>query len=245
MKSLYGIEYKDGLFFDLHLPKNSNHFNLFVYFHGGGLEAGTRGGVEVFAKTLAKNNIATASVDYRLYPNAKFPEFIQDCAFAVRWFKDNIKNWGKVDRLLVGGSSAGAYISMSLCFNAEYLNAVGLKPTDVDFYFHNAGQPTVHYNVLREMGQDSKKLIIDERAPAYYIGSQKEYSPMLFVVSDNDIPCRLEQTLLTVKTLENFGHKEKVYLEIMHGKHCEYDDKADDKGNGIIANLILKHFKPF
>ena len=88
------IEYEENLYLDLFLPE-SERFDLFVYFHGGGLEYGSRKGMDVFANTLTKSNIATASVEYRMYPNAKFPEFIQDCALAVRWLKDNIKNYGK------------------------------------------------------------------------------------------------------------------------------------------------------
>lgn len=71
MKSIYDLAYKENLLLDLHLPEN-DEFDLFVYFHGGGLSAGKRGGVEVFAKTLAKRNIATATVEYRMYPDAKF-----------------------------------------------------------------------------------------------------------------------------------------------------------------------------
>ena len=36
MKSIIGIEYKEGLMLDMHLPE-SESFDLFVYFHGGGL----------------------------------------------------------------------------------------------------------------------------------------------------------------------------------------------------------------
>ena len=49
MKSIYSIEYKKDLVLDLHLPENEC-FDLFVYFHGGGLEKGSRGGVEDFVQ---------------------------------------------------------------------------------------------------------------------------------------------------------------------------------------------------
>ena len=114
------IEYKQNLFLDLYLPE-SVEFDLFVYFHGGGLEGGSRKGVEVFSKTLAKNNIATASVEYRMYPNAKFPDFIKDCAYSIRWLKDNIKDYGQCNRIFVGGSSAGGYLSMMLCLTKGIL----------------------------------------------------------------------------------------------------------------------------
>ena len=238
MISKYDLEYKDGLRLDLHLPE-SEEFNLFVYFHGGGLIRGKHGGVEVFAKTLAERNIGVATVEYRLLPEAKFPDFIEDAADAIAWLKNNVSEFGKCNRLYVGGSSAGAYISMMLCFDNRFLARVGMKPTDIDAYIHDAGQPTAHYNVLKSLGKDSRRVIVDETAPIYFVGMEENYSPMLFIVSDNDMFARYEQTMLMIKTLNHFGHTENVFSKIMHGKHCEYVYKQDEEGNGILANVIL------
>lgn len=239
MRSVYDLEYKNGLHIDLHLPEG-DLFDLFIYFHGGGLCAGTHKNTEVFARTLAKRNIATASVEYSMYPTAKYPDFIYDSAEAVRWLKDNVSAYGKCGRIFVGGSSAGGYLSMMLCFDESYLGSVGLKPTDIDGYFHDAGQPTAHFNVLKERGIDSRRVIIDETAPLYFVGLAPKYSPMTFIVSDNDMVGRYEQTMLMLKTLEHFGHTEKVFHTIMHGKHCEYVHKADKNGEGILGNLVLE-----
>ena len=237
MRNFLDLEYRENLFLDLYLPQN-NEFDLFVYFHGGGLESGSRKGVEGFAKTLTKRNVAIASVEYRMYPNAKFPDFIEDCAYAIAWLKDNIKSYGNCCRIFVGGSSAGGYISMMLCFDEKYLGAVNLKPTDISGYIHDAGQPTSHFNVLREFGTDSRRVIVDNTAPLFFVGTAKEYSPMLFIVSDNDMFGRYEQTTLMIKTLEHFGHKDSVFLEVMHGSHCEYVCKFDENGEDILGNLI-------
>jgi dipeptidyl aminopeptidase/acylaminoacyl peptidase len=231
------LEYKKGLFLDLFLPE-SEEFDLIVYFHGGGLVNGDRKGKEIFAKPLADQNVATASVDYSMYPNAKFPDFIVECADSIAWLKNNISAYGKCKRIFVGGSSAGGYLSMMLCFDDKYLNAVGLKPTDIDGYIHDAGRPTAHFNVLTERGIDSRRLIIDETAPLYFIGTAEKYSPMLFIVSDNDISARYEQIMLTIKTLEHFGHKDNVYLKYMHGGHTEHTRKQDENGEGVFGNII-------
>ena len=153
--------------------------------------------------------------------------------------KNNVSEFGKCNRLYVGGSSAGAYISMMLCFDNRFLARVGMKPTDIDAYIHDAGQPTAHYNVLKSLGKDSRRVIVDETAPIYFVGMEESYSPMLFIVSDNDMFARYEQTMLMIKTLNHFGHTENVFSEIMHGKHCEYVYKQDEEGNGILANVIL------
>ena len=238
MKNVLDIEYKKGLLLDLHLPE-SDSFDIFVYIHGGGLYAGDRKGVDIFAEYLAERGIATASIEYRMYPDAKFPDYIEDCADAVKWIKDNISKWGKCNRIFVGGSSAGGYLSMMLCFDDKYLNAVGLKPTDIDGYIHDAGQPTAHFTVLKYRGLDSRRLIVDETSPMFYVGTAEKYSPMLFIVSDEDMFGRYEQTMLMVNVLEHFGHTEKVYFEKMHSKHCAYVDKADENGVSIFGQTVM------
>ena len=237
MNSFFDIEYKKDLSLDLHLPENNN-FDLFIYFHGGGLEGGSHKEAQAFTRTLAKNNIATASVDYTMYPNAKFPDFIKDCACAIHWLKENIKTYGDCKRIFVGGSSAGGYLSMMLCFDERYLKEVGVQPTEIAGYIHDAGQPTSHFNVLRELGKDSRRLIVDETAPMYFVGLQENYPPMLFIVSDNDMFARYEQTMLMVKTLEHFGHNDSVYLEVLNGKHCEHTCKVDEDGDGVLGKII-------
>lgn len=235
------IEYNKGLFLDLYIPKSQN-FDLFIYFHGGGLENGSKSDAKFFAHTLASQNIATASVEYRMYPTARFPNFITDCACAVRWLKDNISSFGNCNKIFIGGSSAGGYISMMLCFNGEYLTDVGVLPSEIAGYIHDAGQPTSHFNVLREFGEDSRRVVVDKTAPLYFVGSSKEYPPMLFIVSTNDLFARYEQTMLMVKTMQHFGHGDKVFLEVVNGSHCEYVCKQDSQGNGELAKIILKHF---
>ena len=244
MRTYSDIEYSKGLRLDLHLPE-SDEFDLFVYMHGGGLTGGAKNGARVFAQSLAEKNIATASIEYRLYPNARFPDFIEDSALAIRWIFDNISSYGRLGRLFVGGSSAGGYISMMLCFDDKYLTRVGVNPESIAGYVHDAGQPTSHFNVLRELGQDSRRVIVDETAPIYFVGMKEKYPPMLFIVSDNDMTCRYEQTILMVKTLNHFGHKENVFLSVQNGTHCAYTYKVNGEGKSVFADIMLPFFNKF
>ena len=59
----------------------------------------------------------------------------------------------------------------------------------------DAGQPTAHFNVLKYADVDPRRIIVDETAPLYYVGLESEYPPMRFVVSDNDMTNRYEQTM--------------------------------------------------
>lgn len=244
MKTISNIPYSDighpAQMLDLYLP-DCEEFPVFIYFHGGGLEAGSKEYVEL-AETLTAQNIALVSANYRMYPTAVFPEFIRDAAAAVAWTYKNINNYGKCTKFYVGGSSAGGYISMMLCFNKAYLAPYGINPADIDGFIHDAGQPTSHFNVLREKGIDSRRVIVDETAPMYFIGLEPEYAPMLFIVSDHDMENRYEQTMLMLSTLKHFRYDEsKIALKVMHGNHCHYCGTADENGNNMLGTIVYDY----
>ena len=241
MRKIEGIPYGKGGALDLYLPSaRTEPYDLFLYFHGGGIETGNRTAAERFAPELTAAGIAVASADYRLYPEAKYPDFIEDAAEAVAFVKAHIGEYGAFRRLFVGGSSAGGYLSMMLCFDGRYLGAHGMDPSEIAGWIHDAGQPTAHFRVLKEHGEDPRRVIVDERAPLYFIGRAQTYSPMLFIVSDNDMENRYEQTMLTVSTLKHFGHgSDTVAVRLMHGKHCSYRKEYEEDGSNRMAGVIL------
>lgn len=244
MKKISNIPYSDighvNQMLNLYLP-DSEEFSVFIYFHGGGLEAGDKD-YPALAEYLTARNIALVSANYRMYPTAVYPEFIRDAAAAVSWTYKNINNYGKCNKYYVGGSSAGGYISMMLCFNKAFLAPYGINPANIDGFVHDAGQPTAHFNVLRERGIDSRRVIVDETAPMYYIGMEPEYAPMLFIVSDNDMENRYEQTMLMRSTLKHFGYDDaKIVLKVMHGTHCHYCSAKDENGDNVLGTIVYDY----
>ena len=230
----YG-EYAENLL-DLYLP-DATTFSVLVYFHGGGLEAGKKDEGYIFIDYLVEKGIAVVSVEYRKYPNAHYPDFIEDAALSVAWVFENIGEYGECEGIYVGGTSAGGYLSMMLCFDSRWLGRYGIDPASITAWIHDAGQPTAHFNVLRERGIDSRRVIVDESAPIYHIGEAESYSPMLFIVSCEDMPGRYEQTMLTLSTLKHFGH-DVSELCLMHGPHCNYLHKTDGDGVSILGKMI-------
>ena len=218
-------------------PPKTDKFSVCVYLHGGGLEEGVPD-VE-FIDGLVKKGVAVVSGQYRLYPDAKYPEFIEDGASIVAWAKNNMPKYGEMTDFFVVGTSAGAYISMMLCFNKKYLAKHGMSNADISGYMHNAGQPTTHFNVLAERGIDSRRVIVDDAAPLYHI-SEDEYPPMEIVVADNDLQCRYEQTKLLMATLQRFDHDmSKIRFRLMENyEHCKYKNVIDENENYIFADII-------
>lgn len=90
------------------------------------------------------------------------------------------------------------------------------------------------------------RTIVDEAAPLYYIdGPGKYYPPMHFVVADNDMKNRYEQTMLTLSSLRNFGYDmSKITLSVMENcTHCSYWKNINDDGRIIIPNMITDFIK--
>ena len=211
---------------------------VFCHIHGGGIESGDKSHFFGIAEFLASKGYGSVSINYSLYPNTAFPDFLYAAAEAVAWTKNNMCKFFGCDRLYVGGESAGGYISMMLCFDPKYLASVGLSNDNIAGYWHAAGQPTAHFNVLKYSGTDPRRVIIDERAPLYFMGLEEKYPYMRFTVSDNDMFARYEQTMVVIKTLEHFGYK-NFDLKVVSGTHCSYFKTLYEDGVSEAAHLIL------
>lgn len=239
LNMIYDENYADTCTLDMYLPDSTSPCPVFIYFHGGGIEGGSKEDISEEFKNITSQNIALVSVEYRMYPHAKFPEFIDDTAKAI----DFVKKYGEENDLFsdifVGGSSAGAYLTMMTYFDPSYLGKYDIKPNSIKGWFFDAGQPTVHFNVLRERGVDSRLVRIDEAAPLYFIDhdvNSESQSRLIFIVAENDIENRLEQTKVLLKTLEQFNYDmSKVDFKIMSGcTHCSYPI------HDMVASFILK-----
>ena len=243
MKCIKDIKYSsighERQVLDLYLP-DDDEFSVFIYFHGGGFYKGDKyfPEVEKYAEKFTSKGIAYVRANYRLYPDASYPDFVKDGAAAVAWVFNHINEYGNCKKIYVGGTSAGAYITMMLNFDRKWLGVHRLTPMDIAGFLHDAGQPTAHFNVLREKGIDYKRIVVDETAPLYYIGMEKEYPPMLHLVSTNDIPGRHAQLNLLLETMKHFEYDmSKVELRVLEGRHSKYSEvKLYDVAIDFIKN---------
>ena len=93
----------------------------FVFFHGGGLVAGSVETHDRIAAALAQaTGCRLISVDYRLAPEHKFPAAVEDAIAATRFVLGNAASLG-IDpaRLVIGGDSAGATLAAVVCQHAQ------------------------------------------------------------------------------------------------------------------------------
>ncbi|MGQ9921157.1 MAG: alpha/beta hydrolase [Desulfobacca sp.] len=126
---------------DIYLPtKSAADRPVVVFFYGGSWQRGRRQDYRFVGQTLAARGWVTIIPDYRLYPEVKFPGFIEDAAAACGWVRKHIAGYGgNQDRLFVMGHSAGAYIAAMLALDDRYLGRVGLAPQELHGFIGLAG----------------------------------------------------------------------------------------------------------
>ena len=87
---------------------------VFLHFHGGGWAMGSAeyqdGRLEQIANAAG---VAAVSVDYRLAPEHPYPAPADDSEAAARWIVENAVPEFGTDRIVVGGSSAGAHLAVT------------------------------------------------------------------------------------------------------------------------------------
>jgi acetyl esterase/lipase len=86
---------------------------VYLHLHGGGWAFGSAGGQDERLWRLATQaRLAVVSVEYRLAPEHPFPAGPDDCEAAARWLVDSAAAEFGTGRLLIGGESAGAHLSV-------------------------------------------------------------------------------------------------------------------------------------
>ena len=127
----YGPEARQTL--DVYAPtKMSAARPVAVFFYGGGWERGRKWDYGWVAQALAARGYVVVLRDYRLYPQVRFPLFLQDSAKAVRWAVDHAGAYGgDPSRIVLLGHSAGAYNAVMLALDKRYLAGEGVDPARI------------------------------------------------------------------------------------------------------------------
>lgn len=102
---------------DLYTPPGlSSVAPLLVFIPGGGWRAEERADYRFVAYPLARLGCRVAVVDYRLWPEVRFPAFVEDTALAVRFLAAR----EPARRLVLMGHSAGAFNAACVALNPHW-----------------------------------------------------------------------------------------------------------------------------
>lgn len=113
---------------DVYRPDTQRQGPVVVWIHGGALINGHRDSVpEWLLNTCQENEFTLVSVDYRLAPETRLPDIVQDVEDAIRWVRaEGPQLFPAISgAIAVVGESAGGYLALTAGFRVEPpLNAV-------------------------------------------------------------------------------------------------------------------------
>lgn len=124
------IPFADGKRFKLDVyvpdpPGISAPVVMFIY--GGAWRAGDKFDYEFVGRALASRGFIAVVPDYRLFPEVRYPDFLEDNARAALWIEKNIASFGgDPSRLFLAGHSAGAYNAVMLALDASFFREAGV-----------------------------------------------------------------------------------------------------------------------
>lgn len=124
----------EGLALDVYRPslRTPERAPVVVFFYGGGWSSGRRADYRFVGRRLADAGMLVLVADYRTWPAAGFPGFVQDGAAAVAWARRHARSHGgDPARIYVAGHSAGAQIAALLGTDGRYLAARGLRASQL------------------------------------------------------------------------------------------------------------------
>lgn len=127
----YGTHERQKL--DVYVPEQATGtLPVIVFFYGGSWQMGNRGDYKFAAEALASKGFVVVVPDYRVYPEVRYPAFMEDAAAAFAWAHREAGSFGgDARRMVVMGHSAGAHIATMLAYNERFLAAQGRSRSDV------------------------------------------------------------------------------------------------------------------
>lgn len=120
-------------FLDLYTPANlEESVPVILWIHGGGFVGGSKDSRRDYAMTLAHDGYMVANIDYGLAPEQLYPGPVVQANAALEYLLQHAADFGgDMDRVFIGGDSAGAHIAsqLSAVLSNEALAAdMGIQP---------------------------------------------------------------------------------------------------------------------
>ena len=111
---------------DIYSPRDAQHRPVVVFWHGGLWVEGSKSQYRFVGAALARAGYVVVLPDYRLYPEVRFPAFVEDGASAVRWVQHHIGKYGGDPKsIFLMGHSAGAHIAAMIAMDDRDLQTKG------------------------------------------------------------------------------------------------------------------------
>ena len=206
----YGPHARETL--DIYRPATSGPAPVIVFFYGGAWNSGSKATYPFVAATLARRGNIVVVPDYRLYPEVRYPAFLQDCAQAVSWTASHMTQiGGDPRRLFLMGHSAGAYNAVMLGLDQRYLTGAGYDRSKLAGVIGLAGP----YDFLPMTGDNERKVFAPaddgpQTQPITYADGHAP--PLLLLAGDADDTVRPRNTLSLAERIRSSGGSVQTHI---------------------------------
>ena len=197
---------------DIYRPDNAHDAPVVVFFYGGRWSYGSKRTYPFVAATLARRGNIVVVPDYSLYPEVRFPAFLNDCASSVAWTEQHLAELGgDPKRVFLMGHSAGAYNAAMLTLDPALLEQAGTSRTRIAGFIGLAGP----YDFLPLTDADVKDIFAPAQdgpasQPVTYVDGHAP--PMLLLAGTDDTTVRPRNSLSLARHVEEKGGEATVKL---------------------------------
>ena len=240
---------------DLYFPDSGGPWPVFAYVHGGSWMHGDKSEAVLFADRMISQGYLVVSINYRLYPEGKFPNMIEDVKCAIRSLRAHAIDYNlDPNHIAAIGPSAGGHLVSLLGTSdggagwdvGEYLDqssrvqaVVAMAPvTDLTRSFPNAD-----IEAMRGVGFGEDNIILAN--PITHV--TPDDPPFLLIHGDQDEVVPYEQSQLMYDRLVQTNVVAQLVIVQRAGHSLTAPDGSAtptfDEINQIIIDFLSKYLK--
>jgi acetyl esterase/lipase len=240
---------------DVYFPESGGPWPALVYVHGGAWIRGDKSEAAGFARGMIAQGYLVVSLNYRLYPAAKFPDMIEDVKCAIRSLRAHASEYNlDPNRIAAIGASSGGHLVSLLGTSdesagwdlGEHLDQSSrvqavvamAPPTDLTREFPNADM-----ELMRHVG--TGQVNFAEASPITYV--TVDDPPFLLIHGTRDAVVPYEQSQLMYDRLVQTNVPAQL-VTVQNGDHSliASDGSATPtlgEINQIILDFLAKYLK--
>lgn len=203
---------------DIYRPAGASNTPVVIYLYGGAWQFGEKARAASVGAALAAQGFVTVIPDYRVFPEVRFPGFIEDAAAAIAWTQDHISaHGGDPTRIVLMGHSAGAHIAALVALDERYAAQAGFDRTAVRGVIGLSG-PYYHPSEFRD--QRLCEIFCSAAAwsdvePMHFLSADDP--PLLLIVGDQDTAVPPLAPIAEAARTVGANVETKTYAGVDHG----------------------------
>ncbi|WP_345227296.1 alpha/beta hydrolase [Hymenobacter koreensis] len=217
-----------------------------VFMHGGSWNSGQKNFYSFIGRRLAKQGVVAVVINYRLAPQVRVPQMADDCARAVIWATEHIREYGgDPQRIFTMGHSAGGGLAALLAADNRLFARRGLaqNPVRGAILDDPAGLDMYDYLQKMEYGNDAQYLVPFGTDPAVWRETSALYHvtaaspPFLIFIGGETYPSIRNSSQKFRDKLVSLG-RPPLYAVLPGKKHVPMVLQLYWKNNVIYRELL-------